>query len=140
MLVLAAAGAVIAAYLSVVRATGGSAVCDASHGCDIVAASPYAVILGIQVAYLGLGFALLLVAATASWWWTADPRALRVAWGLLLLGTLFVAYLTFLELFVIKAVCAWCAAFALTIVLGLVVAATALRRAGGAATDPSRTR
>ena len=129
MLLLAVAGAAIAGYLSIVRATGGSAVCDASHGCDVVASSEYAVILGIPVAYLGLGFSLLLVAATAAWWWLADRRALQVAWVLLLLGTAFVAYLTFLELFVIEAVCIWCATFAVTIVLGLIVAALAQRRA-----------
>jgi uncharacterized membrane protein len=129
MLLLALAGAAIAGYLSIVRATGGSAVCDASHGCDVVAASEYAVILGIPVAYLGLGFALLLVAATSAWWWLSDRRALQGTWALLLLGTLFVAYLTFLELFVIKAVCIWCATFAITIVAGLGVAALAMRRA-----------
>jgi uncharacterized membrane protein len=141
MVLLALAGAAIAGYLSIVRATGGSAVCDASHGCDVVAASEYAVILGIPVAYLGLGFALLLVAATAAWWWFADRRALQGAWALLLLGTLFVAYLTFLELFVIKAVCIWCATFAITIVAGLGLAAIAFQRTERVEpTGPARTR
>ena len=72
----------------------------------------------------------MLVAATAAWWWLADRRALQGAWALLLLGTAFVAYLTFLELFVIKAVCIWCATFAITIVAGLGVAALAIRRTG----------
>jgi uncharacterized membrane protein len=129
MVLLALAGTAISGYLSVVRATGGNAVCDPSHGCDVVAASPYAVILGIPVAYLGLAFSIVLVALAATWWLRADRRALQGAWALLLLGTFFVAYLTFLELFVIKAVCIWCAAFALTIVAGLVTAALAVRRA-----------
>jgi uncharacterized membrane protein len=128
LLAVAIAGAAIASYLSVVRVTGGSAVCDASHGCDVVAASSYAVIAGMPVAYLGLGFAVLLVVATAAWWWLADRRALQAAYALLVLGTLFVAYLTFLELFVIRAVCIWCAIFAVTTVLGLALAAMAIRR------------
>ncbi len=129
MVLLAAAGTAIAAYLSVVRASGASAVCDPSHGCDVVAASPYAVILGIPVAYLGLAYSLVLLAVTAAWWQRADRRALQAAWALLLLGTLFVAYLTFLELAVINAVCLWCASFAVTIVAGLIVAAAAIRPA-----------
>ena len=140
MTLLALAGTGIAAYLSAVRATGGNAVCDPSRGCDVVAVSPYAVILGIPVAYLGLAFSLVLLAVIATWWWRADRRALQGAWALLLLGTLFVGYLTFLELFVIKAVCIWCASFAITIVAGLVVAAMALRKAGAEATGPARTR
>ena len=128
LLLLALAGAAISTYLSLVRATGGEAVCDPSRGCDVVAASPYAVLLGIPVAYLGLVFSVVLVAVTATWWLRADRRALQGAWVLLLLGTFFVAYLTFLELFVIKAVCIWCATFALTIVAGLVTAAVAMRR------------
>ncbi len=128
MTLLAVASTVIASYLSWVRATGGEAVCDASRGCDTVANSPYALILGIPVAYLGLGFSLVLLTFTARWWWRAERRALQGAWALLLLGTLFAAYLTFLELFVIKAVCIWCASFAISIVTGLGVAALALRR------------
>ena len=128
MLLLALAGTAISGYLSVVRVTGGNAVCDPSHGCDVVAASPYATILGIPVAYLGLAFAITLIVLTAIWWLRADRRALQGAYALLLLGTLFVAYLTFLELFVIKAVCIWCAAFAVSIVTGLVIAAVAMRR------------
>ena len=72
-------------------------------------------------------------ALAAGWWWLADRRALGGAYALLLLGTLFAAYLTYLELFVIEAVCIWCASFAITIVAGLVVAAMAQR---GAAAPP----
>ena len=132
MVLLALTGTAIAGYLSAVRASGGSAVCDPSHGCDVVAASPYATLLGIPVAYLGLGFSIVLVAIAATWWWRADRRALQGTWVLLLLGTLFVGYLTFLELFVIQAICIWCAAFAGTIVAGLVVTALAVRSAGNA--------
>jgi uncharacterized membrane protein len=39
-----------------------------------------------------------------------------------------VAYLTYLELFVIHAVCVWCAAYGLTVVVGWLAVALALRR------------
>ena len=50
-------------------------------------------------------------------------RALLALYALGLLGVLFVAYLTYLELFVIDAVCVWCASYAITIVAGWLVAA-----------------
>ncbi len=63
----------------------------------------------------------MLVVCASLWWRRGDRRALLLAYGLLLLGTLFVAYLTYLELFVIHAVCAWCAAYAVATVTSLVL-------------------
>jgi len=122
------AGAAIAGYLTAVRLLGANAVCGPSHGCDLVAASEYAEILGIPVAVYGLAGSVLLVALAVVWWLRTDRRALLVAYLLLLLGTGFVAYLTFLELFVIEAICAWCVGYAVTVVVALVVAGLALRR------------
>jgi uncharacterized membrane protein len=119
---------VVAGYLSAVRLTGEVAACGPSGGCETVAASEYSVVLGIPVAVLGLGLSLVLVACAAVWWVRADRRALLIAYGLLLLGTLTVAWLTYLELFVIRAICPWCVSYAITIVLSLVTAGLALWR------------
>ena len=118
----------IAAYLSVLRVIGENAVCGPSHGCETVASSEYSAILGIPVAFLGLAFALALVGLAATWWRRADRRVLLAAYGMLLLGTLFVAYLTYLELFVIEAICIWCVAFAIAVVVALVIAGLAMGR------------
>ncbi len=85
-------------------------------------------VLGVPVAVWGIAFGSVLVGCALAWWRRADRRALLVAYGLLLLGTLAVAYLTYLELFVIHATCAWCLAHAVTVVLSLGVAGLALRR------------
>jgi uncharacterized membrane protein len=122
------AGAGIAGYLTAVRLLGTSAVCGPSHGCDIVAASRYSELLGIPVAVYGLAVSLLLVVLALAWWLRAERRALLAAYLLLLASTAFVAYLTFLELFVIEAICVWCVAYAATIVVGLVVSGVALLR------------
>jgi uncharacterized membrane protein len=108
------------------RLQGSRAVCGPSHGCDIVAASEYAEILGIPVAVYGLGCSLVLVGLAFTWWLRAQRPALLAMYLLLLAATGFVAYLTFLELFVIEAICAWCVAYAVTIVIALVVAGLAL--------------
>jgi uncharacterized membrane protein len=103
-------------------------VCGPSHGCDIVAASEYAEILGIPVAVYGLACSLVLVGLAFTWWLRSERRALLAAYLLLLAATGFAAYLTFLELFVIRAICAWCVSYAVAIVSALVVAGLALRR------------
>jgi uncharacterized membrane protein len=122
------AGAGIAGYLAVLRLQGASAVCGPSHGCDIVAASEYAEVLGIPVAVFGLACSLVLAGLAVAWWLRGERRALLAAYLLLLGATGAVAYLTFLELFVIEAICSWCVAYAITIVTALVVAGLALLR------------
>lgn len=118
----------VAGYLGVVRVIGETAACGPSRGCEKVATSEYSVLLGVPVAFLGFGFSVALVALAAAWWRRADRRALLAAYALLLLGTLFVAYLTYLELFVINAICAWCVSFAVAIVVALVIAGLAMNR------------
>jgi uncharacterized membrane protein len=126
----------VAGYLSVARAAGEAAACGPSRGCETVAASAYSVVFGVPVAYLGLAFSLVVAVLAAAWWLRRDRRALLAAYGFLLLGTLFVAYLTYLELFVIEAICPWCVAFAVTVVLALVLAGVALVRTSGGEAGP----
>ena len=52
---------------------------------------------------------------------------LYLLYGMGLLGLLAVAYLTYLELFVIGAVCVWCVGYAVTVVGGWLTAVVALR-------------
>jgi uncharacterized membrane protein len=128
LLVLALGGLAVAAYLLGVRLLGAAPACGPIAGCDTVAESPYAVVFGIPVAAWGMGFSALLVLAALAWWRLADRRALLAAYGLGLLGTLGVAYLTYLELFVIHAICVWCVTYAVLVVASLVTAGLALRR------------
>lgn len=125
---LAALGLVIAVYLTVIKLSGGLPVCGPVSGCEDVARSEYSSTLGIPTAALGaLSSAALLVLGLV-WARTGDRRALLGAYGLGLLGVIFVGYLTYLELFVIHAVCTWCATYGLTVVIGWLVAALSLRR------------
>jgi uncharacterized membrane protein len=96
-------------------------------GCQTVADSQYADLLGINVAVYGIvGYALLLVSALV-------PGDLGRFSGLLLalVGFGFSAYLTYLELFVIDAICQWCVASAVLMSMLLIVnAARAISYAG----------
>jgi len=119
---------VVSGYLVVIRFVGEAPVCGPVHGCETVTTSEYATVFGIPVAAYGLGLAIVLVGCAAVWWRRADRRPLLLAYGLLLIATLGVAYLTYLELFVINAICAWCVTFAASIIVALVCSGLALRR------------
>jgi len=131
MLILALGGLAVAGYLLAVRLLGEAPACGPVKGCDTVAASEYSTILGVPVALFGVGFSLVLAAATVVWWRLGDRRALYAAYGLGLLGVVAAAYLTYLELFVIEAICVWCVTYAVTIVAGWVLAILAVRSAPG---------
>jgi uncharacterized membrane protein len=127
--VVALAGLAVAGYLTAVRAAGDDPACVIGGGCHTVQNSEYSELAGIPVAWLGLvAYATLLVAAIL-------PGPLGRTLGLFtaLVGVGFSAYLTYLELFVIDAVCAWCVSSAVLIVIALVVAV--LRARAGTSPD-----
>ena len=103
--VLAVTGLCMSAYLTWVHLRGVAPVCLAGGGgCETVQSSRYAEILGVPVAALGLGgYAGLLLAALLR----GEAGAL-LGLFVTLVSVLFSAYLTYLELFVIYAICQWC--------------------------------
>lgn len=107
--VVALIGLAIATYLTIVHYAGAEPVCAVSHGCQVVQSSKYAELGGVPVAVLGLlGYVSILAALAVS---GETGRLLRVT--LAAVGFVFSAYLTFLELFVIDAICQWCVASAI---------------------------
>lgn len=131
----AVAGLVIALYLSVTRLSGGLPACGPVKGCDTVALSEYSEILGLPVAFLGAAFSAVLLVLVAGWLRLRDRRLLWAAYGLAMLGVVFVAYLTYLELFVIHAICVWCVGYAIAVVTTWALLALDLAR--GDRAEPS---
>ena len=129
MTVLALAGLGIATYLLATRILGEPPACGPVKGCETVAASGYATLFGVPVALLGVAFSAVLAIACVMWWRRADPRALYASYAFGLAGVIAVAYLTYLEVFVIRAICVWCVAYATTIVATCVLTAVAASRA-----------
>ncbi len=116
---LSASGLVVAAYLAFEKWSGGSALfCTVGGGCDVVQASRYAVFLGLPTAAWGAG---LYAAIGALALLGLPPRRWLVAFLLAVAGASFSVYLTYLELFILGAVCAYCVV-SLAIALALVVA------------------
>lgn len=143
-LLLSVLGVLISTYLSVKRFTGGSLACSRWAQCDVVNNSLYAKIYGVPVAFIGLaGYLLILGLALAALETEGDRRRLLVALGLVFaLGGLgFSAYLTYIELYVIEAICSWCVASAIVITLLAVVGTVNLWRTapGRAKASPAST-
>ena len=125
---IALLGLAIAVYLTATKLAGGLPVCGPVKGCEDVALSAYSSIVGIPVAAFGIGFSTVVGGLGLVWSRWGDRRALLGAYGLGLFGILFIAYLTYIELFVIHAVCVWCVGYGLTVIVGWLVAAASLRR------------
>jgi uncharacterized membrane protein len=113
MAVVAAAGLAIAAYLTVVHYGGGEPVCAVAHGCATVQQSAYAELAGIPVAVLGLaGYAAILASLVR------DGEAWRTATAFLALaGFAFSAWLTYVEVVRLDAICIWCVGSAICMTL-----------------------
>jgi uncharacterized membrane protein len=106
---LALAGIAIASYLTWVHYADTQAVCvGGGGGCERVQTSEYAEVAGVPVAVIGLIGYVAMLAAIAT---PGESAMLAAALGGLA-GFGFRAYLTYLELFVIDAICQWCVASA----------------------------
>jgi uncharacterized membrane protein len=110
-----------AIYLTYIEFTNTRALCGPVGDCNAVQSSPYAKLFGVVP--IGLVGAIGYIAILSVWVWRrfrTDALA-RIAgpamFGMALFGTLFSIYLTYLELFVIHAVCIWCLSSAILITL-----------------------
>ena len=111
VIVLAAVGLGVAAYLASIETSGSEAVCGPVGDCNAVQESEYAALFGIPIGVLGVMGYLLI----GGLWFIArfgHGGLAEGAWVLMaagaFVGTLFSAWLTFLEPFVIGATCMWC--------------------------------
>ena len=127
---IALIGLGIATYLTWARLAGTPPICGPSGGCETVEASAYSAVAGVPVALLGIGYSAALAIAGLSWWRRGVRAALLAAYGLGLAGLLVEAYLVYLEVAVIHAVCLWCAGYGITILAGWIGATVALRSDG----------
>lgn len=133
-MVLAGIGLVDALYLSWVKLANAYALCGPIGDCETVNSSPYAEIAGIPVALLGAGAYLailvsLILERRAGAWGEFVPL---LVFGLSLTGVLYSAYLTYLEVAVIRAICPYCLVSAVDLGLLLVMASLRLAKAQGA--------
>lgn len=122
-------GIAISVYLTWTKMSGVLPVCGPGGGCEVVEASEYSSVGPVPLAAFGILDSLAMV-VLALWWGRAgDRRAAYAAYALGLAGVLIEAYLVYLELFVIHAICVWCVAYGVTVVLGFALAIAMVREA-----------
>jgi len=132
--VLSLVGILIALYLTLYKiGVIGDLSCTLGS-CETVNTSKWATFLGLPVAAWGLGAYIALFALSMAG--TADRYAGSQTISVLLVAiaawsVLFSAWLTYLELFVIHAICIWCVASAVILVAILVVSIVDLRGSRG---------
>jgi uncharacterized membrane protein len=101
-------GICVAGYLTYVHYSGDKVLCLSSGGCETVQTSRFSKLAGIPVSVLGLAGYVAILASLA----VPGDAGRAAGCGLALIGFGFSAYLTYRELFTIKAICQWCVASA----------------------------
>ncbi|MDQ3137095.1 MAG: vitamin K epoxide reductase family protein [Gemmatimonadota bacterium] len=134
-------GLFLSVYLYLYKLGHVGALACGTGGCETVQTSQWSRFAGVEVALIGVvGYALLLAVALAALRPAAAGRRgpSRLLTALAGGGVLFTAYLTYLELFVIHAICRWCVGSAAIIVAIFALAALDLRRLGPGAMAGAR--
>lgn len=130
VLLLCTLGLGVAGYLTYIEVTQTSAVCGPVGDCNTVQQSEYARLFGIlpvgllgMVGYVFITAAFLVKKYGGEKWKKLASNSL---FGMVLFGVLFSIYLTYLEIFVIQAVCLWCLSSAVISTLLLLLGTTAM--------------
>lgn len=128
---LALAGLFVSAYLYLYKLGMIGTLACGTGSCETVQFSPQSRFLGVEVALIGVGgYAVILLLALLA----LQPRFAGASWPLRWLGGLsgvavaFTVYLTYVELFVLHAICRWCVGSAAIIVLLFSLAVLELKR------------
>ena len=132
ILMLAAAGMGTATYDFIARTLGIPLFCPfAGKGCDIVQSSPYALLFGVPLAFLGiLAFgAYLILTGLALRPGPVARKILGTMLGLNILEVGFMAYFAYVQIALIQAICSLCAfAAMLNVAIGVLIVCALIRR------------
>lgn len=129
-MVLALLGAADAVYMLVLKFSHNESMCLGSGDCVTVNTSRYSEVYGIPVAAIGLlGFLAILAVLLLE----ARPGFFRkngnlLVFGMGLVGVLYSAYLTYLEIYVIRAICPFCVFSAVVMTLIFILSTIRLVR------------
>lgn len=119
--VISVIGIAVATYLTYTHYAGLNVVCPVSGGCETVQKSVYSKLAGVPVAVLGLAGYIAILLSLA----IRNEFGRIAGFGIALIGCLFSLYLTYREIFTIKAICPWCVSSA--VMMTLLTILTAIR-------------
>jgi uncharacterized membrane protein len=119
LMVLGLIGLVDSTYLTYIKLANATASCAGIGDCDAVNSSKYAEVAGIPIALLGAGayltmLVLLFLEKRGGVWQEQSPLFMFV---LTLIGVLYSAYLTYIEVAILYAICPYCVLSAIILVI-----------------------
>jgi uncharacterized membrane protein len=120
--ILSILGIVVSGYLTYIHYSGEPIFCGGTNSCELVNSSRYAFIGTIPVSALGLlaYIAILILSFIKS---DADRQwPAMLTFGLALIGVMFQLYLSYIELFVLHAICYWCVSSQIIILVIFILA------------------
>jgi uncharacterized membrane protein len=122
--VLAILGTIDAIYLLIFKLTGNNHMCLGSGGCHNVNFSPYSEIYGIPVSAFGIlaYLAILGILFLETRLKLVKENGPLAIFGISLVGVAFSMYLTYLEIYVIHAICPFCVTSAILTTLIFILA------------------
>jgi uncharacterized membrane protein len=114
---LSVLGLAVSLYLLTVHWGWWTAVCLGVGDCEAVNTSRFSELLGVPVALLGaLAYMAQIALCGAIRWNRYALISRRALFIIAVIGVVFSAYLTYLELFVIHAICPWCVTSAILLI------------------------
>lgn len=107
---LAGVGLLDSVYLTVIKVANATAICSDFGDCEVVNSSRYSELGGIPIALLGASayLAILLLLLWEPKLGVNSDYARLAVFGVSLSGTLYSAYLTYVEVAILQAVCPFC--------------------------------
>jgi len=107
--IVALLGLVDASYLTIKHYSGGAVSCSVFEGCDAVASSKYSLLFGlIPVSLLGVVYYLTMMMFAVIYSFVVEKILVQGATVISGLGFMASLYFTYLQFFVIEALCMYC--------------------------------
>jgi uncharacterized membrane protein len=129
LILLSLVGLADAIYLTWLKLAS-DGICVAGEGCEIVNTSVYSQFYGIPIALLG-GVAYLIMLIVLLFETRVEfleVNGLMIVFGMSLFGVLYSVYLTYLEIYVIRAICPFCVLSAIVLLIMLVLSGLRVQR------------
>jgi uncharacterized membrane protein len=139
--VLSLAGVFLATYLTLYKLGYIETLACGTGSCEVVQASKWAKLFGQPVALWGLGFYIAMFAVSVAGTTERFAESRNISLGLSLMsgwGVLFSAWLSYVEVARLHAICRFCVGSAAIVLALFVLSALDLRRASAASIDPTR--
>jgi uncharacterized membrane protein len=127
---LAALGLLVAGYMTIYKLTDNQTMCLGSGGCSVVNSSIYSQVYGIPVALVGvLGYATILgILILETRRAIPESSGVLIAFGICLTGFIFTAYLIYVEIALIHALCPFCITSQVIMILIFILSIVRLAR------------